>query len=147
MRRHEKHACGGVVDVTLLPFLFFSRTTTTKKLNRRRLSIHPYYTPRIVMYIPPTSPFVLKENTLRFCVIACFFFLFLFFVFVFRNRRQRKRKKKKKKKLVTLYYTFAKNARTHVRTRERTHHSPNAHKNVVESTGGDIQRFFVAQRR
>ena len=54
-----------------------------------------------------------------------------------------KKKRKKKKKLVTLLHL----QRTHARARERTHHSPNAHKNVVESTGGDIQRFFVAQRR
>ena len=104
------------------------------------------------MYIPPTSPFVLKENTLRFCVIARFFFLFfvfcfLFFVFCFLFLffgTAAKEKEKKKKLVIHLQRTHA---RTHARARERTHHSPNAHKNVVESTGGDIQRFFVAQRR
>ena len=50
------------------------------------------------MYIPPTSPFVLKENTLRFCVIACFFFLFflfcfLFFLFCFSEPPPKKKKK------------------------------------------------------
>ena len=156
MRRHEKHACGGVVDVTLLslPFLLEDDDEEEEVKSSSSVDTSILYTENCNVYTPHFTLRPEGEHTSVLChrlfFLFVFCFLFLFFVFVFRNRRQRKRKrkrKKKKKKLVTLYYTFAKNARTHARTRERTHHSPNAHKNVVESTGGDIQRFFVAQRR
>ena len=61
------------------------------------------------MYIPPTSPFVLKENTLRFCVIACFFFFVFSFLFLF-----------------FLFCDFIRLQRSHARTHARTHARKNA---------------------
>ena len=150
MRRHEKHACGGVVDVTLLslPFLLEDDDEEEEVKSSSSVDTSILYTENCNVYTPHFTLRPEGEHTSVLCHRLFFLFVFCFLFFVFRNRRQRKRKrKKKKKKLVTLYYTFGKNARTHARARERTHHSPNAHKNVVESTGGDIQRFFVAQRR
>ena len=152
MRRHEKHACGGVVDVTLLslPFLLEDDDEEEEVKSSSSVDTSILYTENCNVYTPHFTLRPEGEHTSVLChrlfFLFVFSFLFLFFVFSF-CFSEPPPKKKKKKKLVTLYYTFAKNARTHARARERTHHSPNAHKNVVESTGGDIQRFFVAQRR
>ena len=117
MRRHEKHACGGVLDVTLLPFLFFKDEEEVKSSSSVDTSI--LYTENCNVYTPPLHP-SLKENTPVLC--HHLFFLFVF-VFVFRNRRQRPKKKKKKEEDAcdfTTYYICKE--RTHAREKERTIH-------------------------
>jgi len=155
MRRHEKHACGGVVDVTLLslPFLLEDDDDEEEVKSSSSVDTSILYTENCNVYTPHFTLRPEGEHTSVLChrLFFLFVFCFLFFVFVFCflffGTAAKEKEKEKRKAFVTLYYTFAKNARTHARTRERTHHSPNAHKNVVESKGGDIQRFFVAQRR
>ena len=145
MRRHEKHACGGVVDVTLLslPFLLEDDDEEEEVKSSSSVDTSILYTENCNVYTPHFTLRPEGEHTSVLC--HRLFFLFVF-CFLFFGTAAKEKEKEKRKAFVTLYYTFAKNARTHARTRERTHHSPNAHKNVVESTGGDIQRF-VAQRR
>ena len=151
MRRHEKHACGGVVDVTLLslPFLLEDDDEEEEVKSSSSVDTSILYTENCNVYTPHFTLRPEGEHTSVLCHRLFFLFVFSFLFFVFRNRRQRKRKRKKKKEksFCDFIHLQRTHARTHARTRERTHHSPNAHKNVVESTGGDIQRFFVAQRR
>ena len=151
MRRQEKHACGGVVDVTLLslPFLLeddddeeeevtSSSSVDTSILYTENCNV---YTPHFTLRPEGEHASVLCHSSLVF--VFCFLFFVFCFLFLFFGTAA-KEKEKKKKLVIHLQRTHA---RTHARARERTHHSPNAHKNVVESTGGDIERFFVAQRR
>ena len=133
MRRREKHACGGVVDVTLLslPFLLedddeeeeevkSSSSVDTSILYTENCNV---YTPHFTLRPEGEHTSVLCHRLFFLFVFSFLFFLFCFcfFFFVFRNRRQRKRKKKES--FVTLYICKERtHARTHAREKERTIH-------------------------
>ena len=151
MRRHEKHACGGVVDVTLLslPFLLEDDDEEEEVKSSSSVDTSILYTENCNVYTPHFTLRPEGEHTSVLChrLFFLFVFSFLFFGTAAKEKEKEIKKKKKKKSFCDFIHLQRTHARTHARTRERTHHSPNAHKNVVESTGGDIQRFFVAQRR
>ncbi len=149
MRRHEKHACGGVVDVTLLslPFLLEDDDEEEEVKSSSSVDTSILYTENCNVYTPHFTLRPEGEHTSVLCHRLFFLFVFSFLFFGTAAKEKEKEKKKKKKSFCDFIHLQRTHARTHARTRERTHHSPNAHKNVVESTGGDIQRFFVAQRR
>ena len=109
MRRHEKHACGGVVDVTLLslPFLLEDDDDEEEVKSSSSVDTSILYTENCNVYTPHFTLRPEGEHTSVLChrlfFLFVFSFLFLFFVFsflffVFRNRRQRPKKKKKKRR-------------------------------------------------
>ena len=149
MRRHEKRACGGVVDVTLLslPFLLEDDDEEEEVKSSSSVDTSILYTENCNVYTPHFTLRPEGEHTSVLCHRLFFLFVFSFLFFGTAAKEKEKEKKKKKKSFCDFIHLQRTHARTHARARERTHHSPNAHKNVVESTGGDIQRFFVAQRR
>ena len=122
-----------------LPFLLKDDDDDEEVKSSSSVNTSILYTENCNVYTPHFTLRPEGEHTSVLChrLFFLFVFSFLFFIFCFCFFF-----------FVTLYVCKERtHARTHARTRERTHHSPNAHKNVVESTGGDIQRFFVAQRR
>ena len=132
MRRHEKHACGGVVDVTLLslPFLLEDDDEEEEVKSSSSVDTSILYTENCNVYTPHFTLRPEGEHTSVLChrlfFLFVFSFLFLFFVFcflffVFRNRRQRKRKRKKKS-FCDFIHLQRTHARTHAREKERTIH-------------------------
>ncbi len=117
MRRHEKHACGGVVDVTLLslPFLLedddeeeeevkSSSSVDTSILYTENCNV---YTPHFTLRPEGEHTSVLCHRLFFLFVFSFLFFLFCFCFFFF----------------VTLYICKERtHARTHAREKERTIH-------------------------
>ncbi len=122
MRRHEKHACGGVVDVTLLslPFLLEDDEEEEEEVkSSSSVDTSILYTENCNVYTPHFTLRPEGEHTSVLCHRLFFlfvfsFFLFLFFVFCFlfflfcflffgtaaKEKEKVKKKKKKKEKLL-----------------------------------------------
>ena len=90
MRRHEKHACGGVVDVTLLslPFLLEDDEEEEEEVkSSSSVDTSILYTENCNVYTPHFTLRPEGEHTSVLChrlfFLFVFSFLFLFFVFVF----------------------------------------------------------------
>ena len=138
MRRHEKHACGGVVDVTLLslPFLLEDDEEEEEEVkSSSSVDTSILYTENCNVYTPHFTLRPEGEHTSVLChrlfFLFVFSFLFLFFVFCFlffgtaakEKEKEKKKEEKKRKAFVTLYICKERtHARTHAREKERTIH-------------------------
>ena len=120
MRRHEKHACGGVVDVTLLslPFLLEDDDEEEEVKSSSSVDTSILYTENCNVYTPHFTLRPEGEHTSVLChrlfflfVFSFLFFLFcfclLFFLFCFlffgtaaKEKEKEKEKKEKKEKLL-----------------------------------------------
>ena len=116
MRRHEKHACGGVVDVTLLslPFLLEDDDEEEEVKSSSSVDTSILYTENCNVYTPHFTLRPEGEHTSVLChrLFFLFVFSFLFFLFCFCFFF-----------FVTLYICKERtHARTHAREKERTIH-------------------------
>ena len=133
MRRHEKHACGGVVDVTLLslPFLLEDDDEEEEVKSSSSVDTSILYTENCNVYTPHFTLRPEGEHTSFLChrLFFSFVFCFLFFLFVFSflffgtaAKEKEKEKKKKKKSFCDFIHLQRTHARTHAREKERTIH-------------------------
>ena len=86
MRRHEKHACGGVVDVTLLslPFLLEDDDEEEEEVkSSSSVDTSILYTENCNVYTPHFTLRPEGEHTSVLCHRLFFLCCFFFFVFVF----------------------------------------------------------------
>ena len=86
MRRHEKRACGGVVDVTLLslPFLLEDDDDEEEEVkSSSSVDTSILYTENCNVYTPHFTLRPEGEHTSVLCHRLFFLFCFFFFVFVF----------------------------------------------------------------
>ena len=111
MRRHEKHACGGVVDVTLLslPFLLEDDDEEEEVKSSSSVDTSILYTENCNVYTPHFTLRPEGEHTSVLChrLFFLFVFSFLFFLFCFlffgtaaKEKEKEKEKREKKEKLL-----------------------------------------------
>ena len=104
MRRHEKHACGGVVDVTLLslPFLLEDDDDEEEVKSSSSVDTSILYTENCNVYTPHFTLRPEGEHTSVLChrLFFLFVFCFLFFGTAAKEKEKEKEKKEKKEKLL-----------------------------------------------
>ena len=101
MRRHEKHACGGVVDVTLLSLPFLLEDDDDEEVkSSSSVDTSILYTENCNVYTPHFTLRPEGEHTSVLC--HRLFFLFVF-CFLFFGTAAKEKEKEKRKAFMTLY--------------------------------------------